>query len=221
MTESIESLCEAINDNFSERGRMWIGSLSSVLITDVRPAEYNESLPTIMVRVSPAEYNGEARGGTEVPRDSYHMIEVNEGLDEEQFKGRVSDVIFCADGVLLEVYVADVVHDLDSDAQRVLRFLYEHHSSKFSQTDITERVFDDARTRPWKPGGRSGRVGGALEKLGNNDLIYSRKTNPVTYGIEKDGIDFVNTDRRFTVTTRGEVDAIQANDGETEQEVEQ
>jgi hypothetical protein len=215
MTVSIDYLCEAINDNFSEGDGMWISTVTSVLVTDVRPGD--ESLSTIMVRVSPGEYTGEATGVTEVPRDNTWMIR----LGGEQFKARLSDVIFSADGVQLKVYVADIVAELDSDAQRVLRFLYEHESSTFSQTEITERVFDDARTRPWKPGGRSGRVGGALEKLGNNDLIYSRKTNPVTYGISKDGIDFVNTDRRFTVTTYGEVDAIQAEVDETEQEVDQ
>lgn len=212
MTESIESLCEAINDNFSEGDRMQVGILTSVLVTDVRPGD--ESLSTIMFHVSPDEYTGESTGVTEVPRDGTYGIR----LGGEQFKARFSDVIFSADGVQLEVYVADIVAELDSDAQRVLRFLYEHQSSKFSQTEITERVFDDARTRPWKPGGRSGRVGGALEKLGNNNLIYSRQTNPVTYAISKDGCDFVIDDRRFTVTTRGEVDAIQAEVDETEQE---
>jgi len=215
MTESIESLCAAINDNFSEGDKMRIGNVTFVLLADVRPGD--ESLSTIMVRVSPDEYTGGSTGVTEVPRDGTYGIR----LGGEQFKARFSDVIFSADGVQLEVYVADIVAELDSDAQRVLRFLYEHQSSAFSQTEITERVFDDARTRPWKPGGRSGRVGGALEKLGNNDLIYSRKTNPVTYGIEKDGIDFVNTDRRFTVTKHGEVDAIQADDGGSAWGVEQ
>jgi len=215
MTESIESLCEAINDNFSEGDRMQVGILTSVLVTDVRPG--GSGFPTIMVRVSPDEYTGESPEVTEVPRDGTYGIR----LGGEQFKGRLCDVIFSANGVQLKVYVADVVHDLDSDAQRVLRFLYEHQSSAFSQTEITERVFDDARTRPWKPGGRSGRVGGALEKLGNNDLIYSRETNPGNYGISKDGCDFVIDDRRFTVTTRGEVDTIQAEVDGTEEEVEQ
>jgi len=60
MTVSIDYLCEAINDNFSEGDGMWISTVTSVLVTDVRPGD--ESLSTIMVRVSPDEYTGEATG---------------------------------------------------------------------------------------------------------------------------------------------------------------
>jgi len=228
MTESIESLSEAINDNFSEGDKMRFRSHRSLSIKSIGDFPGNEY---IIVEVSPDEYTAESgsRGGTPVDVDETHLIT----LGGETFKTRLSRIFF-GEGLYLEFSIIDEISDLDRRSQRVLKFLYENQQTVFEESRITEHIYGDRPRPPYNPIDREPHpdagagppfdfdpypdVQDELKQLHDNDLIYNRDTHPTTWGISADGIDFVNTDRRFSVTTQGEVDAIQANDGETEQE---
>jgi len=214
MTESIESLSEAINDNFSEGDKMRFRSHRSLSIKSIGDFPGNEY---IIVEVSPDEYTAESgsRGGTPVDVDETHLIT----LGGETFKTRLSRIFF-GEGLYLEFSIIDEISDLDRRSQRVLKFLYENQQTVFEESRITDHIYGDRARPPYNPIDREPHpdagagppfdfdpypdVQDELKQLHNNDLIYNRDTHPTTWGISADGIDFVNTDRRFSEPMRGE-----------------
>lgn len=218
MTESIESLSEAINDNFSEGDEMRFRSHRSLSIKSIGDFPGNEY---IIVEVSPDEYTAESGSGgcTPVDVDGTHLIT----LGGETFKARLSRIFF-GDGLYLEFSIIDEISDLDRRSQRVLKFLYENQQSVFEETRITDHIYGDRPQPPYNPIAREPHpdagagppfdfdpdpdVQDELKQLHDNDLIYNRDTHPTTWGISADGIDFVSTDRRFSEPMRGEESGV-------------